>query len=41
MSVADKFETVKQIVNLIVTMLPKLVDVVVEVISLIKGLKEA
>ena len=41
MSVADKIETVKQIVNLIVTMLPKLVDVVIEVITLIKGLKDA
>lgn len=41
MSISDKVVVIKDIVSLVTTMLPKLVEVVLEVVGLIKEAKNA
>lgn len=40
MSASDTVSVIKEIVNLVVTMLPKIVDMIVEIISLLKSVRE-
>lgn len=40
MSISDKFVALKEICSMVTTLLPKVVDLVIEVVSAIKELKE-